>query len=670
MHRSIRIGLCALLLGTQLGAAEHTQDKQLHQAIEPLVREHAGEVGLAIESLSSDVSYHWQADRTMPTASLIKLPLLVATYQQADAGTIDLAQRIALREEDKVPGSGILTGHFSSGAEFPLRDYVRLMIRYSDNAATNVVAEAIGLGTTTKSMANLGLRETQLHSKVYRRDTSIAPERSQKYGIGSTSAKEMVQLLIKLERGELASPDSTTAMRNHLLSCDDDTKIAGGLPRQVRFAHKTGAIANCRTDAGIIYTKSGPVAVCLLTNNNEDQSWQADNAAHKLASRIGRIIAERFGSPEDDDQLREGAFGKIVESLQRTLNDRLSPSPDLAIDGDFGPATRGAVEQLQRAHLLEVTGAMNRQTWRVLGPLIETDEPVPAPEEVNAAQFARSPQADPTGPPIVTARAWVVVNAKSREILFEANSSLPRPPASTTKIMTAYLVTRYASAHPEALDEIVTFSTRADDTPGSTSGLRAGEQVTVRELLYGLLLPSGNDASVAFAEHFGPRLVPGDAVTEGDTDEASAYDSFVDAMNAAARDLGLTHTHFVNPHGLSADEHFASAADLARLGLAAIENELFRSIVSTRQFGCTTRSTSGYQRNVLWKNTNELLEIEGYSGIKTGTTSDAGACLVGMGERNNDKLLVVILGSSSSPARYADIRNLFQWAWRTRNTQP
>ena len=137
-------------------------------------------------------------------------------------------------------------------------------------------------------------------------------------------------------------------------------------------------------------------------------------------------------------------------------------------------------------------------------------------------------------------------------------------------------------------------------------------------------------------------------------------------MNKLAAELGMVVTRFMNPHGLSHDQHVSSPADLFRLALHAMRHDTFREIVNIRQFGCTVRSAQGYQRNVVWKNTNRLLSIEGYSGIKTGTTRAAGACLVSYGTRDEDELIVVVLGSSSTSARYADTRNLFRWAWRQR----
>ena len=638
------------------------QDEQLANALEPLLLNHDGEIGLAIKSLHSDIHYSFNGDTPMATASLIKLPMMVTAHRMVDEGKLSLDKTIELKREDKVPGSGVLTEHFSNGVSLPLRDYMRLMIRYSDNTATNIVADQIGLRKTAAVMKVLGMPNTKLHSKVYRGDTTVFPKRSQQFGIGSTTANEMVKLLSELEAGKLAAAESTQTMRDHLLACDDGNKIAAGLPSNVKFAHKTGAIASVRTDAGIIYASSGPIAVCFLSNKNKDQTWTDQNAANVLASRVGEIIIERFGAPKADSRLREGAFGEIVESLQRTLNDRLKPTSGLSIDGDFGPATRGAVERFQRENGLEETGIVTNETWKALGTLIEEDEPVPPPAVVNAQELPRIAQASDGDVPAVTCKAFAIAD-KTGKVLFGSNANTPLEAASTTKIMTAYLVIRYAKENPAVLDEIITFSARADNTVGSTSGVRVGERVSVRQLLYGLMLPSGNDASVAFAEHFGARV---SGAAKANDDANASYVDFVKAMNSAAKDLGMDKSNYTNTHGLSNVEHVISAADLVRLTHAAMQFDLFRKVNATRQFGCELRGEQGYRRNVVWKNTNRLLEIQGFSGVKTGTTSAAGACLVAFGERDGDELLAVILGSSSSPARYADAKNLFRWAWAKR----
>ena len=149
---------------------------------------------MAVKHLDTGEEFHHNAEQVMPTASLIKLAVLVTAYRQADEGKLDLAGKITLREEDKVPGSGLLTSHFSAGTQISVRDALRLTIAFSDNTATNLVLDQIGLTTTAETMEQLGFASTKLHSKVYRADTSVFPERSKQYGLGSTTPAEMVRL--------------------------------------------------------------------------------------------------------------------------------------------------------------------------------------------------------------------------------------------------------------------------------------------------------------------------------------------------------------------------------------------------------------------------------------------------------------------------------------------
>jgi D-alanyl-D-alanine carboxypeptidase (penicillin-binding protein 5/6) len=354
--------------------------------------------------------------------------------------------------------------------------------------------------------------------------------------------------------------------------------------------------------------------------------------------------------------LRPGDSGQAVEDLQRRLNARLEPSPLLTVDGDYGPATRAAVERFQKLKGLEATGLADAATIEALGPVPASEaESVPPPSAVNAAPAEKQPPDPLDGPPFVTAKAWVVVDGATGDVLAGDHADEPRPMASTTKIMTALVVLRLAREDAGVLDEVVTFSERADGTVGSTSGLRAGEKVSVRELLYGLLLPSGNDASVALGEHFGGRF--------GDEEDGDDLARFVAEMNRVAAELGLKATRFANTHGLPSDQHFSSARDLAKLASVALADPTFAKVVSTSRRGATVEGPDGASRNVIWTNTNNLLGIEGYDGVKTGTTNAAGACLVASGRREGRHLIVVVLGSESSDGRYVDARNLFRWAW-------
>ena len=239
-----------------------------------------------------------------------------------------------------------------------------------------------------------------------------------------------------------------------------------------------------------------------------------------------------------------------------------------------------------------------------------------------------------TQPPAVGAKAALVIDLDSGQTLYAKKPNQPLPPASTAKLMTALVTVQHAN-----VDDRVTVSARAAGTPGSRMGLVSGETLTVRDLLYGLLLPSGNDAAVALAEHV-----------------AGSQDAFVRLMNETGAALGLKNTTFTNPHGLDDPAQVSTAADLAAMAKAAFAYPLLASIVAT-----PTAQIAGRKLT----NTNELLgAYQGADGVKTGTTDAAGECLVASVTRNGHRMLVVILGSGD---RYADARTLLDYAtggWR------
>jgi serine-type D-Ala-D-Ala carboxypeptidase (penicillin-binding protein 5/6) len=138
---------------------------------------------------------------------------------------------------------------------------------------------------------------------------------------------------------------------------------------------------------------------------------------------------------------------------------------------------------------------------------------------------------------------------------------------------------------------------------------------------------------------------------------------FVAEMNRTAAELGMSRTTFKNPHGLSAEGHKTTPRDLMRLAVKMIAQGDVLPYVQTRKHVGTLNSTSSYTRYELWTNTNRLLDTDGYLGMKTGTTTPAGACLVSLSQRGDRRLVAVVLGSTSSDARYVDTRNLFRWGW-------
>src|SRR5262249_26492528 len=141
--------------------------ESLEGRLAPLAKAHKGKVAIAVKHLGTGETYLLNADEVMPTASLIKLAVMIEVYQQASEGKVKLSEPVTLHDADKVPGSGILTDHFSDGAPFPLVDAVRLMIAFSDNTATNLVLDKIGIDSTAKRMDAWGFPNTKINAKVF-----------------------------------------------------------------------------------------------------------------------------------------------------------------------------------------------------------------------------------------------------------------------------------------------------------------------------------------------------------------------------------------------------------------------------------------------------------------------------------------------------------------------
>ena len=218
-----------------------------------------------------------------------------------------------------------------------------------------------------------------------------------------------------------------------------------------------------------------------------------------------------------------------------------------------------------------------------------------------------------------SARAAVLIERETGRVLLSCNLREPLPMASTTKVMTALMALEYGR-----LDEIVTVGKNAYGVPGTSIYLGLGEKITLKDLLYGLMLASGNDAAVAIAEHIG-----GDVNT------------FCQQMTRRAAELGCTDTVFVNPNGLPAQGHHTTAHDLALIARQAMTYPLFRQIVSTRRASIPWEGRS-YQR--ILNNKNRLLSsYEGATGIKTGYTRAAGRCLVFGARRDDLEVIGVVL---------------------------
>jgi beta-lactamase class A len=179
------------------------------------------------------------------------------------------------------------------------------MIAFSDNTATNLVLDSIGLGATAATMEKLGYPNTKIHSKVFRRDTSVFPERSKRFGLGSTTADEMARLCAALYRKQLVTPEACEEMLAHLRACEDRDKFPKLLPPQTKVAFKTGSLSEVRTAAGIIEWPAGPVVLCVLSCENQDLRWVPDNAGNLLCAEIARTVYDHFDQASRSDSVRK-----------------------------------------------------------------------------------------------------------------------------------------------------------------------------------------------------------------------------------------------------------------------------------------------------------------------------------------------------------------------------
>ena len=238
----------------------------------------------------------------------------------------------------------------------------------------------------------------------------------------------------------------------------------------------------------------------------------------------------------------------------------------------------------------------------------------------------------------ISAKSAVVIDGDTGEVLYSFNCNERLPMASTTKIMTAIVFVE----NNKNLNEEVEVCKQAANIGGSRLGLKRGDKASVRDLLYGLMLRSGNDAAVALAEHVG-----------------GSVKEFAELMNEKAIELGLTNTHFVTPHGLDDANHYTTALELAKLTDYAMDNETFAKIVGTKS---TTIYINNQSRQI--NNTNELLGVlNGVVGVKTGFTNNAGRCLVTETKRNNMDIITIVLGADTKKDRTKDSVNLIEYTF-------
>jgi D-alanyl-D-alanine carboxypeptidase len=262
----------------------------------------------------------------------------------------------------------------------------------------------------------------------------------------------------------------------------------------------------------------------------------------------------------------------------------------------------------------------------------------------------------------ITATNWAVLHGG--KYVFGKQTTERKYIASLTKIMTAYTIIKFAEEHFIPLErEIVSVSKAAETVGGTTALLQESDQLSAWELLHGMMLPSGNDAAVALSEHFG-YLIYVSRYGAKTRRPVSAERYFIYEMNKNAHMLHLFSTFFTNPHGMDQDYHKSCAYDVALLSYKAMKNSLFQRIVDCRRYEVNIINHRGNSRQLVWENTNLLLEFDGYYGIKTGVTPEAGPCLSVCYCKGKDDIIIVLLNCKSLERRWKEAKAIIKYCFK------
>jgi len=271
-------------------------------------------------------------------------------------------------------------------------------------------------------------------------------------------------------------------------------------------------------------------------------------------------------------------------------------------------------------------------------------------------------------PPKVTAKSWCVMDGHTGEVLFEKRGHERREMASITKMMTCYVVCKIAQRlQLDVKNTMLTVSMTAAKLNGTSARLLEGDILSIQDLLYGLMLPSGNDASVVLAEHFGRFFY--NVYSQKRANRAhhqikpcrNPVKYFLMEMNKFAEILSLTDTHYANSHGLSNSQNKSSAHDCCKLGAIIMQDPYIATIVNAKEYSTRIDNSRGKSRDMTWKNTNRLLPLDGWNGVKTGNTPAASACLTASYDLDGYYMIVTILGARARELRWSETPELLHW---------
>lgn len=289
--------LCFLLLTAPLASASDLQKK-----IEAMAAAYDGHVALYAKNLATGETVALDAEEPVQTASVIKLALMLQAFEQIHAGKLKLSQPVVLTKVNQVAGSGIL-GELDPGLTLTLKDTITLMITLSDNTATNMLIDVVGLRPTNEMLGRMGLKNTYFYKKVFVPATEPMPSDQKEFGLGKTTAQEMAKLIESIYRCDLGDRELCTEM----ITIMRKQQYRAMIPRYLvapdssetlsPIADKIGMLDAVRSDVALVYTARGPIILSIFTYENGDKSWTPENRAEILIGRMAETIV-RAWSPE------------------------------------------------------------------------------------------------------------------------------------------------------------------------------------------------------------------------------------------------------------------------------------------------------------------------------------------------------------------------------------
>ncbi len=264
----------------------------LRRKLDSIADAHHGVVGYSVIDLETGARINRRGDETFPTASLIKVAILVTVYDLVAKGQLSLDDPLTVLKIDQVPGSGIAQ-FLHNGTVLTVHDAAWLMSTISDNTATNLLLDRIIIRRVWAKMDSLGLQHTRVHSKSFLRNSSVAMDSSVKYGLGVTTPNEMAHLFELMAQGKAVNPAADSAMLDILEHNTTDFMLQRYI-EGARAAHKDGETDAVRTECTLWYLRNRVVA-CVMTKENKDQRWVLDNEPQLTLANMGLAIINAFG---------------------------------------------------------------------------------------------------------------------------------------------------------------------------------------------------------------------------------------------------------------------------------------------------------------------------------------------------------------------------------------